>query len=167
MNQQSARKETFAVSEAEYKAMLEIIKETERPIVARKQGIPLKTSSELCQSVETMCSGLSIAVLEIFAGRRACSQVAKWFTAECLTKIKRRADLTRRILASKQGEDHLRSPFALSAPLPTVRRAHAQQINETTVEACVIVEDSQRVRALAFKVQRIHRVWKVVEIEIA
>lgn len=163
----SSRKEAFAVSEAEYKALLEIVKESDRPLLRRKQGIPLKASSELCQSVETMCSGLSIAVLEIFAGRRTCAQVSKWFTAECLMKIKRRADLTRRILASRQGQDHLKSPFSLTAPLPTVRRAHAQQINETTVEACVIVEDSKRVRALAFKVQQIHGMWKVVEIEIA
>ena len=98
---------------------------------------------------------------------RLSKQIAKWFSSECLMKIKRRADLTRRVLIAKAQNEHQHNPFTQDLTRPKVRRAHAQQINESTIEACVIVEDGYRVRALAFRVQKIRAMWKVVEIEIA
>ncbi len=141
--------------------------ETNKSVITPSSGIPLQEASSLCQSVETMCSGLSIAVLEIFAGKRGAQQISKWFTAECLMKIRRRADLTRRVLIAKASQEHQHNPFTQDLTRPKVRRAHAQQINESTIEACVIVEDGFRVRALAFRLQKLHNIWKVVEIEIA
>lgn len=157
----------YAVSAEHYILLRQSFKQANPAVITPSSGIPLEEASSLCQSVETMCSGLSIAVLEIFAGKRGAQQIAKWFSSECLMKIKRRADLTRRVLIAKAQNEHQHNPFTQDLTRPKVRRAHAQQINESTIEACVIVEDGYRVRALAFRVQKIRAMWKVVEIEIA
>ncbi|MEX3609552.1 Rv3235 family protein [Rothia sp. LK2588] len=157
----------IGVSLQEYERFRE--KVMQRELKVCQGGRPLAPSDSECRSIEVMCSGLSVAILEIFAGQRSVNHIAKWLSHECYAKIVNRSAVTQKAMrrqrrGSPLGHAPLRSSDVVR---PSTRRVRAQKINPSVFEVCIIVEDFARVRAMALRVEKIFSAWKITAIEIA
>lgn len=131
-------------------------------------GIGLAASDAQCKSIEVLCAGIGVALLEIFAGRRPIQHVAKWLSKECQDKVALRAQVTSRMLKQKYARTPLNhSPFAKNIALPKPRRVRAQRITPTVFEVCLIMQDRSHVRAMAMRVEKVYSTWKITALEIA
>ncbi len=155
-----------AISAEEYETFHKKIIEQENK--NHPAGIGLKPSSRQCVSIEILCSGLSIAILEVFAGRRPAHHLAKWLSKECLRKITARAQVTTNTLRQRYTHSPLRAtPFRQDLHRPKTRRVRAQQISTEVFEVSLILEDAMKVRAMALRVEKIFKAWKITAVEIA
>lgn len=98
--------------------------------------------------------GVGLACLEVVLGRRPAAQLARWVTPEVLENLQVRADLVRRtgVLA------HARRPAAL--------RVRVCPVDSHTAEACLVVDDGVRVRALAARLEAHRGSWRVTTLQI-
>ncbi|MFW0109647.1 Rv3235 family protein [Rothia sp. P13129] len=145
-----------------------------RQALAREENInfrpkrPISPSNEECKAIEIMCAGISVAILEVFAGRRPTQHIARWLSQECYQQVTQRAQLTQQLLRQHSMRTPLKpSPTSHRAKLPKARRAKAQKVRTDTFEVCLIMEDLARVRAIAMRVEKVFSKWKITALEIA
>ena len=98
--------------------------------------------------------GVGLACVEVVLGRRPAAQLARWLAPEVLDGLQQRASLVRRagVLA------HARRPAA--------RRVRVCPLDAHTAEACLVVDDGVRVRAVALRLEAHRGVWRVTTLEI-
>ncbi|GGH59506.1 Rv3235 family protein [Rothia aerolata] len=156
----------MAVSAEEYAKFRQ--KVLDRETSTRSAGIALAPTDTECRSIEVMCAGLSVALLEVFAGRRPAAHLAKWLSQDCYQKVVNRSRITKQSLRRTYANTPLNhSPFRKQLQLPKTRRTRAQRVGENQFEVTLIVEDFSRVRAMALRVEKIFTAWKITALEIA
>ena len=98
--------------------------------------------------------GVGLACVEVVLGRRPAAQLARWLAPEVLDGLQQRASLVRRagVLA------HARRPAA--------RRVRLCPLDAHTAEACLVVDDGVRVRAVALRLESHRGAWRVTTLEI-
>lgn len=98
--------------------------------------------------------GVGLACVEVVLGRRPVAQLARWVTPDVLEELQVRADLVRRtgVLA------HARRPAA--------RRVRVCPVDAHTAEACLVVDDGVRVRALAARLEAHRGSWRVTTLQL-
>ncbi|QGQ18914.1 energy transducer TonB [Cellulomonas sp. JZ18] len=97
--------------------------------------------------------GVGLACVEVVLGRRPAAQLARWLTPGVLVAVQERAALTRRAAG----------PAAARA---RVRRVRVCQLDDRTAEACLVVDDGSRVRAVALRLEAHRAAWRVTTLEI-
>lgn len=93
------------------------------------------------------CS-IAQAIVETLRGVRPLAQLTRWLAPEIHTVVARRRDIT-----------------LAAGPHPTrparVRRARVHRVDARTAEATVVVEDLDRVRAAAMRLEHVRGAWRV------
>ncbi|PJI95211.1 Rv3235 family protein [Luteimicrobium subarcticum] len=93
--------------------------------------------------------------VEALRGERPLTQLARWVTPSIMDALTTRAALVRGV------------PRPPVAPRPVlVRRARVVRLGPTSAEATVVVDDVDRVRAAALRVEVRRGHWRVVALEI-
>ena len=98
--------------------------------------------------------GVGLACVEVVLGRRPAAQLARWVTPQVLDSLQERAAMVRRagVLA------HARRPAA--------RRVRVCPVDPHAAEACLVVDDGVRVRAVALRLEAHRGAWRVATLQI-
>ncbi|MFD6092556.1 Rv3235 family protein [Oerskovia sp. NPDC060338] len=125
----------------------EDLEESGRPVVSAPEAdLPDPTS---------ICCSVVRAAVEVLRGERPVAQLQRWLAPDVFDAIGRRAQLTQdapdRVVASR--------PVA-------IRRARLLRLGDTAAEATIVLEDMDRVRAAAVRLEARRGVWRVVVLEI-
>lgn len=99
------------------------------------------------------CHAVAKASVEILNGARPLTQLIRWVTVDVYDQLDRRLQLMTR----HGRKQHLPGPVK-------VRRMRLQRASETAFEACATIEDQERVRAVALRLERRHSGWRVVDL---
>ncbi|MHA7134580.1 Rv3235 family protein [Oerskovia turbata] len=118
-----------------------------RPVVT-PTDLPLPDPTSICCSVVR-------AAVEVLRGERPVSQLQRWLAPDVFDALGRRALL----LQETTGAVVAARPVA-------IRRARLVRLGESTAEATVVLEDMDRVRAAALRLEARRGVWRVVVLEI-
>ena len=94
---------------------------------------------------------LAQAVVEILAGRRPVAQVVRWVDPEIADRLRRSA------AAPRRGGD--------GVPV-RVRRVRVSTAMDGTVEAVAVVDDGTRCRAIALRLEALHRRWQCTALDL-
>jgi len=95
------------------------------------------------------------AAMEVAGGLRSAGQLVRWTTPEVHALLVRRGALTARA----------RRGLAMN-PKPRVRALIACTPRSGVCEISAVVSESDRVRAVAFRMEGLHGRWRVTELEI-
>lgn len=97
-------------------------------------------------------TSMAQALIEVMSGARAAAQVIRWTTPEVYAAVARRnAASGRRTVVTRQA---------------IVRRVRICQPVDGVVEACAVVVDNGRVRALAMRLIGVDRRWVVSALQV-
>lgn len=119
-------------------------------------GRPVTSTAELVLPDPTsICCSVVRAAVEVLRGERPVAQLQRWLAPDVFDALGRRA-----LLMQGSAETD-----AAARPV-VVRRARLVRLGETTAEATVILEDMDRVRAAALRLEARRGVWRVVVLEI-
>ncbi|MBE7700716.1 energy transducer TonB [Oerskovia sp. Sa1BUA8] len=118
-----------------------------RPVSAA-EDLPLPDPTSICCSVVR-------AAVEVLRGERPVGQLQRWLAPDVFDALGRRALLMQGTTA----------PTGAARPV-AVRRARLVRLGDTTAEATVVLEDMDRVRAAALRLEARRGVWRVVVLEI-
>ena len=102
-----------------------------------------------------VAAAVAQAALECVVGTRSVAQLARWVTPGVYEALVVRAGLTRRVLGPAAAR-HAR-----------VRRIRVWQVDEHTHEASVVLDDSERVRAAALRLESHRGSWRATALELA
>jgi len=98
---------------------------------------------------------IALAALEVLTGRRSAAQLARWLTPGVLDSLQVRAGLTQRVLGG----------VGTGRP-PMIRRARACRVGPLVLEASVVADDGERVRAVAVRLEGHRGAWRATALEI-
>ncbi|MFF2621490.1 Rv3235 family protein [Oerskovia jenensis] len=118
-----------------------------RPVTSTPE-LPLPDPTSICCSVVR-------AAVEVLRGERPVAQLQRWLAPDVFDALGRRALL----MQGTTGGDAAARPVA-------IRRARLVRLGDTTAEATVVLEDMDRVRAAALRLEARRGVWRVVVLEI-
>lgn len=120
---------------------------------------PQRTLSALLPEPRAWVSHIAQALVEVMSGARPAPQMIRWTTSEVYAVVVRRnAVVVRRNAASGRR--------ALVARPAIVRRVMICEPADGVVEACAVVMDNGRVRALAMRLTGIDQRWVVSELQV-
>lgn len=107
---------------------------------------------------EPLIINLTRCVIEILAGARELEQISRWITDEVFTSLARRVSFAARSRAVK----------GVSAQRPrfTILSVRAFEPQPGVVEAAVVVQMPQRVRALALRLEGLDSRWRATSISV-
>ena len=95
-----------------------------------------------------LACAIAQAVVEALRGVRPLAQLTRWLAPEIYAVVTRRCEVT-----------------LAAGPYPTrparVRRARVHRVDDRTAEATVVVEDLDRVRAAALRLEHVRGAWRV------
>ncbi|MDO4899414.1 Rv3235 family protein [Actinomyces sp.] len=94
------------------------------------------------------------AAAEVLSGQRRADNLARWTTPELFAALARRAGLAKRLLGQ-----------APTRPRP--RSVHAQEPKRGTCEVTILLDDGNRVRAAAARLEAFRGRWLLAALEIA
>ncbi|MBC7558829.1 MAG: hypothetical protein H7270_05615 [Dermatophilaceae bacterium] len=134
--------------------------------LARGSRIP--EDPELCGHRATFASDLpepeawvrhmAQALIEVMSGARPAPQVIRWTTPEVYSAVaQRNAAAGRRSIAGRS---------SIAARRALVRQVMICEPAAGVIEACAVVVDNGRVRALAMRLRDIDRRWVVCELQV-
>jgi hypothetical protein len=118
-----------------------------RPVVAPSEA-PLPDPTTICCSVVR-------AAVEVLRGERPVAQLQRWVAPDVFDALGRRALL----LHETAG------PLVAARPV-AILRARLVRLGENAAEATVVLQDEDRVRAAALRLEGRRGVWRVVVLEI-
>ncbi|MFS0704650.1 Rv3235 family protein [Cellulomonas sp. 179-A 9B4 NHS] len=98
--------------------------------------------------------GVGLACVEVVLGRRPWGQLARWLAPGVLVAVQERAALARR------------AGVPTPPRRPQVRRVRVCAVDARTAEACLVVDDGARVRAVALRLEAHRGGWRVTTLEI-
>src|SRR5699024_847372 len=104
----------------------------------------------------TWCATVARACAEALHGSRPATQLHRWLDVEVYTALQRRARLAARM-----------RPHGVRARAVRVRRVHRCQIRPEVWEASVVLQDGQRVRAAAIRIEAHRGHWRATAIQMA
>jgi Family of unknown function (DUF6459) len=113
---------------------------------------PQRALSRDLPEPETWVRHIAQALVEVMSGARPAPQVIRWTTPEVYAVVARRSAVSGR-----------RSVVAKRA---LVRRVRICEPADGVVEACAVVVDNGRVRALAMRLTGVDRRWVVSELQV-
>jgi hypothetical protein len=102
---------------------------------------------------EQWAAHLAQAIVEVMAGARPAAQILRWTTPEVYAVLSRRALVSTR----RAGPATRRA---------AVRRVRFCEPADGVVEACAVVVDGGRVRALAMRLVGIDRRWRIEALQL-
>lgn len=124
-----------------------------------RSGLTHKNEEE---RISAMARSIGQAAVEILGGTRPASQLARWTTPDVVDRFEQRAAMLR--LVQEQYRD--RSSLFEIHRAPRVRRVRVCSPAPECYEACLVIEESVRARAVALRIERINRQWRVVHLEV-
>jgi len=113
---------------------------------------PQRTLSRDLPEPEEWVRHIAQALVEVMSGARPAPQVIRWTSPEVFAVVARRSAVSGR-----------RSAVAKRA---LVRRVRICEPADGVVEACAVVVDNGRVRALAMRLTGVDRRWVVSELQV-
>lgn len=102
-----------------------------------------------------MCCAMVQAAVEALRGTRPLAQLARWVSPEIYEQLAARSELTQRV--------HGRGAPTHRA---AIRRIRLCRLGENAAEATVVVDDGQRVRAVAVRLEGHRGHWRATALEI-
>lgn len=106
-----------------------------------------------------LCAGVALAAIEAIQGERPLARLTRWLAPD-----------VREALAEAVAAAALARASTGERPVPRlrtgVRRVRVTRPTPTIVEACVVVPDAGRVRAVALRLEVHHGSWRVVSLQI-
>jgi len=103
----------------------------------------------------SLCCSVVRAAVEVLRGERPVAQLQRWLAPDVFDAIGRRAQL------AQDAPDRV----AASRPV-AIRRARLLRLGDAAAEATIVLEDMERVRAAAVRLEARRGVWRVVVLEI-
>lgn len=116
----------------------------------------LASDREERRQITAISSIVCQATLETLAGVRPAGQLLRWLEPSVWEKVAERAELMRRARGS--------APPA--PPSRSVRRVRTDQVSDTSWEVCVVLDDGERARACALRLQAHRGRWRVCTLEL-
>jgi len=107
---------------------------------------------------EPLITNLTRCVIEILAGARELEQIARWITDDVYVRLARRVSFAARSRALK------RTPA--QRPRLAIRSIHTYEPEPGIVEATVVIEMPQRVRAVALRLEGLDSRWRATSISV-
>jgi hypothetical protein len=128
---------------------------------------PQPTAARDLPDPQTWVANLAQALVEVMSGTRPAPQVIRWTSPEVYSAVARRSAMAARRQAARHPGDGSRH----GAPPRAGRRAVVRRVRicepaDGVVEACAVVVDSGRVRALALRLVGVDRRWLVTELQV-
>lgn len=112
-------------------------------------------------SVEQLTARITNAAVEVLAGQRPVQQLAPWLPRDLLARLQLRAHLGRVETAPP------RSRAARAHRASTVTSVRASFVSPGVYEACAVVSDRLRSRAIALRLEHMSGSgWRVTALEI-
>lgn len=112
------------------------------------------------REVCAIARGTVQAAIEVLAGTRPVHQLARRLDQQCLAALQHRAALIR---LNRQSL----SPSASGVYRnPAVRSVRASEVTADIYEASAVVVDETRARAVALRLERNNKVWRITVLEI-
>jgi Family of unknown function (DUF6459) len=113
---------------------------------------PQRTLSKNLPEPQAWVASMAQALVEVMSGARPAPQVIRWTTPEVYSAIARRNAFSgRRTVVARRA---------------VVRRVRICEPADGVLEACAVVLDNGRVRALAMRVTGIDRRWVVTALQV-
>ena len=116
---------------------------------------PQPTPSGALPDPGPVTAGVVQAVVEVLSGARPAAQLLRWLSADVYAGVQRRAALATRVRGR-------RTPARRAA----VRRVVLSTPRDGVAEAAVVVQDGQRVRAVAVRLEGLDGRWRVTALEV-
>jgi len=113
---------------------------------------PQRTLSRDLPEPQAWVRGMAQALVEVMSGARPAPQVMRWTTPEVYSVVARRNAVSGR--------------RAIVARRALVRRVRICEPADGVVEACAVVVDNGRVRALAMRLTGVDGRWVVSELQV-
>jgi hypothetical protein len=117
---------------------------------------PRSTPSRDLPDPASACTALVQAIVEVLGGSRPSAQLARWVTTDVYAGLQRRAGLAAR----------LRRGAASTSRHAVVRRVRICEPRDGVVEACAVILDAGRVRAVALRLEGIDGRWRATAVEV-
>ena len=121
---------------------------------------PLRAVDEKTEVLAIIRSTVQ-ASMEVLAGIRPVHQLARRLDPRCLATLQHRASLIRRELARSSSPS-----LARLHKNSVVRSVRVCEVAPGIFEACAVVIDDVRARAVAIRLERSKEVWRVTELVI-
>lgn len=112
------------------------------------------------REAKAVARSIAQAAVEVLAGSRPIQQLSRWLSPRCFTALQHRATLTR-AHAARNKLHGLRLHRN-----PQVRSVRACAVSLDICEASLVVAEELRSRAVAMRLERTNRVWRVTALEI-
>jgi hypothetical protein len=107
---------------------------------------------------EPLIVNLSRCVIEILAGARELEQISRWISDEVYQRLSRRVSFAARSRSVKG--------TAAQRPRIAILAVHTSEPDRGVVEATVIVQMPQRVRAVALRLEGLDSRWRATSISV-
>jgi hypothetical protein len=107
---------------------------------------------------EPLITNLTRCVIEILAGARELEQIARWISDDVYTKLARRVGFAARSRVLKR--------TAAQRPRLSILSIRTFEPDAGIVEATVIVQMPQRVRAVALRLEGLDSRWRATSISV-
>lgn len=114
-----------------------------------RPGVPVPGRSAAPTDPTALCCSITQAAVEALRGIRPMTQLVQWLAPEVYETL-----LTRSRITVAAG--------ATSSRPARIRRARVHRVSERAAEATVIVDDLERVRAAALRLEHHRGAWRVV-----
>lgn len=112
------------------------------------------------REVCAIARGTVQAAIEVLAGTRPVHQLARRLDQQCMAALQHRAALIR---LNRQSS----SPSTTGVHRnPAVRSVRASEVTADIYEASAVVVDETRARAVALRLERNNKVWRITVLEI-
>jgi hypothetical protein len=128
---------------------------------------PQPTAARDLPDPQTWVANLAQALVEVMSGTRPAPQVIRWTSPEVYSAVARRSAMA----ARRQAVRHTGGGSSPGLPPRPGRRAVVRRVRicepaDGVVEACAVVVDAGRVRALALRLVGVDRRWLVTELQV-
>jgi hypothetical protein len=128
---------------------------------------PQPTAARDLPDPQTWVAHLTQALVEVMSGTRPAPQVIRWTSPEVYAAVARRSAMAARRQAARQRSGGAANGTRTSpGRRAVVRRVRVCEPADGVVEACAVVVDSGRVRALALRLVGVDRRWLVTELQV-
>jgi Family of unknown function (DUF6459) len=130
------------------------------PIPAPQRSTALERDTALEREVQAIARNTVQAAIEVLAGTRPVQQLARRLDHRCLSALQHRAALIRREAGTSP------SPGRRLHRNAAVRSVRLCAVSPDVYEASAVVVDEVRARAVALRLERNEKVWRVTALEI-
>lgn len=128
------------------------------PVYDDELCAPRPTSAAALPDPLPLLRNLTQGVLEVLAGVRDVTQLARWMTLEVYESVSLRASLAARARSAR------RVPAA--RPVHTICSVHCTAASDTAVEAVLVIAGPARTRAVAIRLEGLDHRWRATSLAL-